>query len=288
MKAIKVPSTSHFIDDESFFDDDDDTSFVFQSIQDHLRTPVTKNTASEVSVARKRGDVETVVLTSEAEEEDLFLIKSVQPKSRLKQPKEKEVSPYHSDLEDIFGNLDINETKKIKPKSKKLTKADRQLTRAICGPRENFLSSLSTELQDTKRHPDAVQYVKSFKKLRNELTLKMFNIFNEEVFHNQLPRDFSLTWNNRLTRTAGYCRHFTRREEGLTSYESKIELSVKVVDTPARLRDTLVHEMCHAATWIIDNCRGGNSALFLATKTTRNDYHSLNRSIFSSFNMQKQ
>jgi len=36
-------------------------------------------------------------------------------------------------------------------------------------------------------------------------------------------------------------------------------LSVKVLDSPCRLRDTLIHELCHAATWMIDQCRGGNN-----------------------------
>ena len=31
---------------------------------------------------------------------------------------------------------------------------------------------------------------------------------------------------------------------------SKIELSSKVIDSADRLRDTLIHEMCHAAAWI--------------------------------------
>jgi hypothetical protein len=32
---------------------------------------------------------------------------------------------------------------------------------------------------------------------------------------------------------------------------SRIELSTKVLDSADRLRDTLVHEMCHAASWIV-------------------------------------
>ena len=32
---------------------------------------------------------------------------------------------------------------------------------------------------------------------------------------------------------------------------SKIELSTKVLDSSDRLRDTLIHEMCHAAAWVI-------------------------------------
>ncbi|ETN74047.1 hypothetical protein NECAME_13230 [Necator americanus] len=33
---------------------------------------------------------------------------------------------------------------------------------------------------------------------------------------------------------------------------SCIELSPKVCSTPDRVRDTLVHEMCHAAVWVVD------------------------------------
>lgn len=34
--------------------------------------------------------------------------------------------------------------------------------------------------------------------------------------------------------------------------DAPIELSVKVVDSQARLESTLLHELCHAATWLID------------------------------------
>ena len=32
---------------------------------------------------------------------------------------------------------------------------------------------------------------------------------------------------------------------------SKIDLSTKVLDSSDRLRDTLIHEMCHAAAWVV-------------------------------------
>lgn len=34
---------------------------------------------------------------------------------------------------------------------------------------------------------------------------------------------------------------------------AEIELEAKVVDTEDKLRRTLLHEMCHAAAWVIDN-----------------------------------
>ena len=64
-------------------------------------------------------------------------------------------------------------------------------------------------------------------------------------------------WNARLTKTAGMCVqrkiNITKRQEEFTEEvrASKIELSSKVLDSADRLRDTLVHEMCHAAAWII-------------------------------------
>ena len=101
-----------------------------------------------------------------------------------------------SDLEDIFGNLTINDIP-TGTKPKKLS----QVTT------ESFLASLSVDLPEKHRHSDAVPYIKSFRKLRTDLTHKLFKLFNEAVFQNQLPQDFSLTWNKRLTRTAGYYNH---------------------------------------------------------------------------------
>lgn len=168
-----------------------------------------------------------------------------------------------SELEDIFVSLTINDTApSVKPK--KLSKP-RQNKKKVPPPTiqfdskspQSFLASLSSDVPMEYRHKDAIPYTKHFRKYRDELTARLFVLFNEKVFNNNLPRDFSITWNSRLTRTAGYCRHFTKRDKGMTSFESRIELSVKVVDTACRLRDTLVHELCHAATWVIDNCRGG-------------------------------
>lgn len=36
------------------------------------------------------------------------------------------------------------------------------------------------------------------------------------------------------------------------AYAARIELSCKVVDAESKLRSTLCHEMCHAATWLLD------------------------------------
>ncbi|KAI2657237.1 Acidic repeat-containing protein [Labeo rohita] len=71
-----------------------------------------------------------------------------------------------------------------------------------------------------------------------------------------LPVDMSVTWNKKMRKTAGYC--VSGQERGTGKRYARIELSVKVCDSADRLRDTLVHEMCHAATWLINNVRDGH------------------------------
>ncbi|XP_062514094.1 germ cell nuclear acidic protein-like isoform X2 [Corticium candelabrum] len=86
---------------------------------------------------------------------------------------------------------------------------------------------------------------------RDDLTRDLQLTFNKTVFNNQLP-DFEITWNKRLTNTAGKTISL-RASDGRRM--AKIELSCKVCDRYDRLRDTLIHEMCHAATWLIDGNR---------------------------------
>lgn len=89
-----------------------------------------------------------------------------------------------------------------------------------------------------------------------------------------------------MRKTAGYC--ITGQERGGGSRYARIELSEKVCDSAGtedrscgisyvglylikilhlllycpdvldRLRDTLIHEMCHAATWLINGVRDGH------------------------------
>nr|CAD7396699.1 unnamed protein product [Timema poppensis] len=110
-----------------------------------------------------------------------------------------------------------------------------------------------------KCDPLAKHYKKNFAKVKEELCSKLFKLYNEQVFDNQLPHDMSVTWNVRMKRTAGYC--YNRRivnSSGVKLRSSRIVLSTKVIGTPDRLRDTLIHEMCHAAAWVVDDVRDGH------------------------------
>jgi len=53
-------------------------------------------------------------------------------------------------------------------------------------------------------------------------------------------------WSARLTTTAGHCATKTLTNDVV------LTLSEKVCDTPERCRDTLIHELCHAAVFLID------------------------------------
>lgn len=145
-------------------------------------------------------------------------------------------------------------------------------------------------------HPLALPFRENFKKLRNELSTLLFELYNDRVFENKLP-DLSISWNSKMTKTAGFCR--VRRmyvcyfiSFFLIPYEQRnnfqfncssgvrsasIEFSAKVITDGARylfdvarrlqyyifnvyrLRCTMAHELCHAATWIFNGEKGHGS-----------------------------
>ena len=87
-----------------------------------------------------------------------------------------------------------------------------------------------------------------FKKQRSQLALQLFLEYNESVFGSQLPSDLSIRWNKRLLTTAGITKLRLVNQKRVAA----VELSEKVVDDMARLKTTILHELCHAAAWIVD------------------------------------
>ncbi|XP_033118171.1 acidic repeat-containing protein-like [Anneissia japonica] len=117
----------------------------------------------------------------------------------------------------------------------------------------SFLKSLSTPYKGT---PSSSPYINNFKSTRDELIRKLFIIYNDTVFENKLPSDFKITWNKRMRKTAGFCYYSQNRAKNQRF--SRIELSEKVCDSAERLRDTLIHELCHAAAWLIHGVSDGH------------------------------
>lgn len=92
----------------------------------------------------------------------------------------------------------------------------------------------------------------SFRRNRDALTKSAFDEFNGKVFNGSLS-GVKFEWSNKL-RTTGGITHLKRliNIETDPTYFATIDLSEKVLDEEHRMRSTLLHEMCHAATWIID------------------------------------
>lgn len=95
-----------------------------------------------------------------------------------------------------------------------------------------------------------------FAQVRSEAADRLLQYFDREVLGGAVINDergqrrVTVGWNARLYKTAGVT-HLRRR---VTSGEllATIDLSIKVVDEPIRLYNTLAHELCHAAVWIVD------------------------------------
>ncbi|GMS91182.1 hypothetical protein PENTCL1PPCAC_13357, partial [Pristionchus entomophagus] len=116
-------------------------------------------------------------------------------------------------------------------------------------PDRHFLLSLSENYDGSRRHPDADSFLKrgvKGEKTRVALVQRLFEIYNTEIFEDKLPSDLSISFNGRLRKTAGYCKWSSR------AGKCTVELSPKVCSKPERIRDTLAHELCHAAVFVIN------------------------------------
>ena len=115
-------------------------------------------------------------------------------------------------------------------------------------------SSVSNDsfIGSVPRKPDATKQPSkgNFRKNRDKLTAEAFAEFNELVFNHKLSV-VTVTWSNKLRTTAGLTR--CKKERGNSTRHATIELSMKVIDEHHRLRHTLLHEMCHAAQWLVDD-----------------------------------
>ena len=96
-------------------------------------------------------------------------------------------------------------------------------------------------------HPLAELARKDFVRWRQRLADELYHAFNRAVFVGNLPANMQIKWNKRLICTAG---QFVSNETDMNSY---IELSPSLCLDPARLRDVLLHELCHAAVFYFND-----------------------------------
>ncbi|XP_075394496.1 germ cell nuclear acidic protein [Tenrec ecaudatus] len=110
---------------------------------------------------------------------------------------------------------------------------------------------------------------KKFQKNKDELVQKIYNLFNSSVFDKKLPKKIDIAWNKKMLKTAGICTTGEIKHPKKQRY-AKIEIAQKVCDSADRLRDTLVHEICHVASWLLDGTRDshGDAWNYYAHKST--------------------
>ncbi|KZV95611.1 hypothetical protein EXIGLDRAFT_610323 [Exidia glandulosa HHB12029] len=83
---------------------------------------------------------------------------------------------------------------------------------------------------------------------RMTMANSLFAELNRTVFGDRIT-GVEIKWNPRFLTTAGRAK-WKKSREGVHS--SILELSPKVIDSDERLRNTVGHEMCHLASWMID------------------------------------
>jgi len=87
--------------------------------------------------------------------------------------------------------------------------------------------------------------------------LHLYAEFNLKLFGQKLPEDLPFSWSHKLNSRAGqtFCK-----KNGSKNI-ARIVLSTVHIRTYDRLQETLIHEMCHCAEWLIDevNPSHGNS-----------------------------
>jgi predicted SprT family Zn-dependent metalloprotease len=176
-----------------------------------------------------------------------------------------------------------NRTKNITISSDKENENDEQQTKAsIQKPRKKRTSKKSSsDHKSLKATQQQQQQRRTFRKHREEWTIEYLHKYDRMVFDGRLvtqPQSstqqddqrqplLTVSWSNKLRTTAGLTRlrrkaknHQQQKHDDSKSLSSSskiyrtadIELSTKVLDTLDRLKCTLLHEMCHAAQWILD------------------------------------
>lgn len=90
-----------------------------------------------------------------------------------------------------------------------------------------------------------------FDKNKTVFALNFLHDFNQKLFNNSLPI-FKIIWSTRMTSCAGK----------IIYDERTIKLSSKLIIDTMRLKEVLIHELCHAAVYFIDKSNEKHGKLF--------------------------
>ncbi|KAG7168219.1 uncharacterized protein LOC121867533 [Homarus americanus] len=211
-----------------------------------------KKTVSSATSSSSWRDSPTIAISSNSDSDEVFSLTEV--KKKLPQPSLTLITPKPKGRSKIFP--------KTEGHCQQLSRRYETSGANNATPTLSFLASLSTNVHTGRCHPEAFGYTKNFKKQKEELSEKLYKYYNTHVFEGKLPSSMSIKWNARMTKTAGFCYYQIDRSKA--GRGTRIELSTKVIDAPERLRDTLIHELCHAAAWIISGYKDGHGPLWKA------------------------
>ena len=113
----------------------------------------------------------------------------------------------------------------------------------------SIIESMSFNMNGKLRHPIAEIYFRSdFRANRDALARTLYSQFNNTVFNNLLPTDMKIYFSYMESNSG--TTHISIYPDG--SFFCEIELSILHMEHPQRVRDTLLHEMCHVAVHCID------------------------------------
>lgn len=162
-----------------------------------------------------------------------------------------------------LAHLNISKNKNLIPKNFPKVRDKQANSPAVTLKKKTFLASLSVSTPTSRCHPEAKYFKINFKTKKEELVRKLYKLYNSEVFENKLADDMNFSWNVKLRGTAGYCynKRITK-STGEVLRISRIEFSTKIIDRADRLRDTMIHELCHAACWVLDGILDGHGSVW--------------------------
>ncbi|XP_007957143.1 acidic repeat-containing protein [Orycteropus afer afer] len=175
----------------------------------------------------------------------------------VEQPKKKKKKTKNLSMTPAPAGRKRHGPSKRKPSSTKFEKC--KTGNSVCKIPGCFL----LDLEKSKQYSG-----KNFKQNKDELVQKIYKLFNSSVFDKKLPEKIDIRWNKKMLRTAGLCTTGETNNPKKERY-AKIEIALKVCDSADRLRDTLIHEICHAASWLLDGVRDshGDTWKYYANKS---------------------
>ena len=238
--SMRTKSASSFsANSDIISDSDDDKSF---SSEEEWDGGMSSDEKEEKQSRAER--VNTVIILSDDEEYD--------SESESEVEDDEQSAFTISDDDDDCSSSESEDSDASSFGKRKTTKNPPPIRKNTKSPRIQRKSSVLTTPKATKSSTSSQSRVVNFSKSRDNLTSKTFAEFNQLAFANQLS-SVKVEWSKKLNTTAGVTRMRGKLGDQYSDTRvATIELATKVIENEEQLRSTLLHEMCHAAAWLVD------------------------------------